>query len=497
MNTPATHRQFCGREIAASSRREFLEKAGLGFGMLAASALLEETASGLPTPAHSALPDPLAPKPTHFSAKAKSVIFLFMHGGPSQMDTFDPKPVLNELDGQPVPDSFGMSDFQFTKMARVPLLGSRRTFHRCGRSGLEMSDYFTHLSRHADDLAVIRSMHHDGFTHVTGQNFLNTGVARVGMPSLGSWVVYGLGTERENLPAFMVMLDGPIKAGSPAYGSGFLPAAYQGTALRATGPPILNVNRPDRMGADDQRRMLSALRWCNEKHFESRAEDTALAARLRAYELAFRMQVSVPDLADLSKETDATRRLYGLDEDVTRGFGTQCLFARRMVERGVRFVQLYSGGSQGGNDAGWDAHETCDENHLRMTRKVDKPIAGLLADLKSRGLLESTLVIWGGDFGRTPFTNKDASSTGRDHNPYGFSVWMAGGGIRGGKTIGATDEIGLRAVEDTVHVNDLHATILALLGLDHERLTYRFQGRDFRLTDVGGNNNLAPRLVRG
>jgi hypothetical protein len=348
---------------------------------------------------------------------------------------------------------------------------------------------------------VIRSCHHDGFTHVIGQSWMNTGWGRVGRPSMGSWVVYGLGSESENLPAFIVMLDGGIKEGSPAYGSGFLPAMYQGTVLRTDGSPILNVNRPKEISPADQRRMLGLLQTFNKEYSAARADDSDLAARMSSYELAFKMQTAVPDLADLSKESETTRKLYGLDQAETQEFGTQCLMARRMVERGVRFIQLYSGGNKGGS-VGWDGHNQCDQNHTTIARRVDKPIAGLLSDLKSHGLLDQTLVIWGGDFGRTPFTNggngngAGVQNGGRDHNPYGFSVWLAGGGIKGGKAIGATDEIGLHAVEDKVHVHDLHATILSLLGIHHEKLTYFFQGRDFRLTDVGGRNNLAPRLTR-
>jgi uncharacterized protein (DUF1501 family) len=486
---------LCGKTVRAASRREFLEKSGLGFGALAAGYLLERDALAATA---GKIPNPLAPKPPHFAAKAKSVIFLFMHGGPSHLDTFDPKPLLEKLNGQPVPPSFGKVDFQFTNMSKVPLMASRRVFKPRGKSGLPISDLFENVAQHADDLAVIRSCYHEGFTHVTGQTWMNTGWGRVGRPSVGSWVVYGLGSENENLPAYAVMLDGGIKAGSPAYASGFLPAAYQGTVLRSSGPPILNVTRPAEITAAGQRKMLDLLNAENEQHRAARADDTELAARMASYELAFRMQMSVPDLADLTKETPATRKLYGMDDAETEEFGTQCLMARRMVERGVRFVQLYSGGKKGA-EVGWDGHNECDQNHAVMARKTDLPIAGLLADLKSRGLLESTLVVWGGDFGRTPFTDGAAGGgsnrNGRDHNPYGFTVWMAGGGIRGGKAIGATDEIGLRAAEDKVHVHDLHATMLALLGLDHKRLTYLFQGRDFRLTDVHGEKNLAPRLT--
>ncbi len=484
--------ELCANTRIARSRREFLESAGLGFGALAASAMLGGDR------AHGAVGNPFAPKPPHFAAKARSVIFLFMHGGPSHLDSFDPKPLLARLDGQPVPPSFGKVDFQFTRMDKVPLMASPRTFRKRGQSGLEISDLFEHVARHADDLAVVRSCHHDGFTHVTGQNWMNTGWPRVGRPSVGSWVVYGLGSESDNLPAFVVMLDGGIKAGSPAYGSGFLPAAFQGTVLRSEGPPVLNVRRPESISQAEQERMLAMLRDLNERHREPRAEDSELAARMASYELAFKMQMSVPEVADLSKETEATKKLYGLDDKMTAEFGTECLMARRLVERGVRFVQLYSGGKKG-SEVGWDGHNECDQNHVYMARKVDQPIAGLLADLKSRGLLESTLVVWGGDFGRTPFTDGAESGggnrNGRDHNPYGFSVWMAGGGIRGGKVIGATDEIGLRAVQDKVTMHDLHATILSLLGIDHKRLTYFFQGREFRLTDVHGEGEFAPRLL--
>ena len=477
---------YCGRDLPLRSRREFLQKAGLGFGMIAATDLL-------------AGENPLAARKPHFPAKADSVIFLFMHGGPSHIDTFDPKPLLNELHGQPVPESFGSVDLQFTKVDRVPLIGSPRAFRKRGDSGLEISDLFENVAAHADALTVVRSCHHDGFTHVTGQNWMNTGWARVGRPSIGSWVTYGLGSENENLPAYMVMLDGPIKAGPPAYGAGFLPAVYQGTVLRSQGPPILNIERPGDITERQQRELLDLLRQSNEEHYAARSDDSELAARIASYELAFKMQTAVPELADLSAETEATRKLYGLDNNETRNFGEQCLRARRMVERGVRFVQIYSGGRKGGAGVGWDGHNEIDRNHEQMARSVDRPIAGLLTDLKQRGMLDRTLVVWGGDFGRTPFTDGaeggGSNRNGRDHNPYGFTVWMAGGGVRGGQVIGSTDAIGLRAQEDKVHMHDLHATILSLLGLDHEQLTYFFQGRDFRLTDVGGGNNLAGRIV--
>ena len=479
----------------APSRREFLEQAGLGFGGLAASCLLAQGADAAVSQ------NPLAAKPAPLQAKAKSVIFLFMHGGPSHLDTFDPKPLLQQYDGQPVPESFRNLDFQFTKMDKVPLLGTPRKFARHGESGLEVSDLFSRVARHADDLAVVRSCHHNGFTHITGQNWMNTGWAQVGRPSLGSWVVYGLGSESENLPAYVVMLDGGIKSGSPAYGSGFLPAMYQGTVLRSEGPPILNIRRPGGTDADRQRHLREKLDWFNRQHLAAHSQDSELEARMTAYELAFRMQTSAPEVVDISSETASTQAMYGLDDPVTRPFGKQCLLARRMVERGVRFIQLYSGCGNNGASPGWDGHNQIDYNHETMAAQVDKPIAGLLSDLKSRGLLDQTLLVWGGDFGRTPFTDGGEggarNNAGRDHNPYGFTVWMAGGGIKGGQVIGATDEIGLNAVQDKVHVHDLHATILTLLGLEHENLTFPFQGRQFRLTDVGGHNNLADRLTSG
>ena len=477
----------------AGTRRKFLERAGLGFGGLAASCLLAENSSAA-TPRHT-----LAARPAPLAATAKSVIFLFMHGGPSHLDTFDPKPLLQQYNGQPVPESFRSRDFQFTKMDKVPLLGTPRTFSRHGDSGLEVSDLFPSVASHADELAVIRSCHHNGFTHITGQNWMNTGWAQVGRPSLGSWVVYGLGSESANLPAFVVMLDGGIKSGSPAYGSGFLPAMYQGTVLRSEGPPILNIRRSE--GTDDkrQRLLMDKLAWFNGRHLETRTGDSELEARMAAYELAFRMQTSAPEVVDISSESEATRSLYGLDNPAARAFGRQCLLARRMVERGVRFIQLYSGCGTNGASPGWDGHNQIDFNHETMAAQVDRPIAGLLSDLKSRGMLDETLVVWGGDFGRTPFTDGSEggarNNAGRDHNPYGFTVWMAGGGVKGGRVIGATDEIGLNAVEDKVHVHDLHAAILTLLGLDHVNLTFPFQGRDFRLTDIGGHGNLAARLA--
>jgi hypothetical protein len=469
-----------------ASRRDFLVRSGLGFGSLAAGFLLHA----------SEVKNPLAARKPMLPATAKSVIFLFMHGGPSHLETFDPKPMLEKLNGQPVPDSFGDVQLQFSTFKKVPILASRRTFRAYGQAGIEVSDVFSHIAQHADKLAVIRSCHHDGFTHTAALNWLNNGWPRLGRPSVGSWVTYGLGSESENLPAFVVMLDGGIKSGPPVYGAGFLPAAYQGTVLRNGPSPILNVRPPDVRTESKQKDMRELLQWYNQQHLDPRSDDTDLAARISSYELAFKMQMAAPELADLSKETSATQALYGMDEEGTSSFGGKCLMARRLVERGVRFVQLWSGSTTGGGD--WDGHAQCDKGIVSMAGKVDKPIAGLLADLEARGLLDSTLVVWGGEFGRTPTSDGSANgggdSQGRDHNPYGFTMWMAGGGVRGGKVIGSTDEIGLRAVESPIHVHDLHATMLSLMGLDHEKLTYHFQGRDFRLTDVAGKTDLVSRL---
>ena len=472
-------------------RREFLGSAGLGFGRLALSYLLGSQLSPGAT-----IANPLAAKAPPLPATAKNVIFLFMHGGPSHLDSFDPKPALVKLEGKPVPASFGSVQLQFSKFNEVPILASRRTFKKYGQGGTEISDLFPKVAEHADDLAVIRSCYHDGFTHTAALNLLNNGWPRLGRPSMGSWVVYGLGSESENLPAFVVLLEGGIKSGPPVYSAGFLPAMYQGTVLRNGATPILNAKPPAGMKTEEQREMLDLLRWNNEQHLASRSDDSDLQARIASYELAFRMQMAAPELTDFSKESDATKALYGMGEARTSEFGGKCLLARRLVERGVRFVQVWSGSTTGGGD--WDGHAQCDKNHVTIAGKIDHPVAGLLADLKAKGLLDTTLVIWGGEFGRTPTSDGSANgggdSAGRDHNPYGFSMWMAGGGVKGGKVIGSTDEIGLRAVEFPVHLHDLHASILALLGMDHKKLTFQFQGRDFRLTDVAGNTDLVAKL---
>ena len=452
----------------------------MGIGALALLDLLGREAG--------AADNPLAPKITPHRPRARAVISLFMHGGPSQVDTFDPKPMLAKYAGQTLPPSFAGLNLEFTKASTAKILASKRTFTKCGQSGLEISDVFQHLHRVADELAVVRSCHHTEFAHAPALYMTNSGTRMMGRPSLGAWAAYGLGSESQNLPGYVVLRDGPLKGGPVTYGSGFLPAVYSATELRSSGPPILYLNKPASMGGDDQRRILDFSQQLNREYLAAQNEDGNLSARIAAYELAYRMQTAAPEAVDLGKESTETKALYGLDSDVTRSFGTQCLTARRLVERGVRFVQLYHGG---GGD-GWDTHGGNDSKHLRNGKQIDKPVAGLITDLKARGLLDSTLIIWGGEFGRTP-TSEGAD--GRDHSPYGYSVWMAGGGIKGGKIIGATDELGLRAVADKVHVNDAHATMLSLLGLDHRKLTYLFQGREYRATDVGGDNDLARRLI--
>ncbi len=475
------------------SRRHWITRVGCGMASWALLDLLER--EGHAEVLRAAGPDlgnPLAPKPPHFPAKARSVIFLMMAGGPSQMETFDPKPVLNKLNGKPMPASFGSIQAQFTDVTAQPLLGSRLNFQKCGRSGIEISEAFPHLQQQADRLAVIRSCYHEAFNHSPAQYFLTTGQSRMGWPSVGAWVTYGLGSVADNLPAMVVLAepDGKLKGGTPCWGNGFLPAIYQGAPVQSDGTPILYLNRQQGITEQGQRQILNLSQWLNRKFSAETPSATAeLDSRIASYELAFRMQSAAPEAVDVSKESAATKKLYGLDDDRTRSFGVRCLIARRLVERGVRFVQVISGS---GDAKDWDHHDDVYAGTLRQARKVDQPIAALMRDLDARGLLEQTLIVWSGEFGRTPTSQ---STLGRDHNPNGFTMWMAGGGIRGGKVIGATDDIGLRAVEDKVHIHDAHATILSLLGLDHRKLTYLFQGREQRLTDVGGANDLAGRLT--
>ena len=463
-----------------SNRRDFLHNGGLGFGALALGDLLGTEARGAEH-----VEDPLAVRPPHVPGTAKSVIFLFMQGGPSQLETFDPKPVLTRFDGQLLPESLQDYDLAQINTADSKIMAPLFPFRKHGESGQEISSLFPNLSQHADELAIIRSMHHDLFIHGSAMTMMHSGTQLLGHPSVGAWVVYGLGCASSNLPAYVAMTDSVFRNGSSMYSSGFLPAVYQGTDMRTEGAPIQNLTRPASISAGRQRRLLDQINRWNEWHRDERPGDSRLDARIANYELAFRMQSAAPELIDLSQETAQTQQLYGINEGPSARFGRMCLMGRRMVERGVRYVQLISGG--------WDAHGDCKGNHDSQAKKVDRAIAGLITDLKQRGLLESTLLVWIGEFGRTPIKQ---GSDGRDHHPYGFSAWLAGGGIGGGKTIGATDDFGFAAVHDKVHVNDLHATMLGLLGIDHEQLTYLFEGRYRRLTDVGGDNNLASRLVR-
>jgi hypothetical protein len=445
-----------------NSRRQFLAQAGGGAGMLVYSAM----ASGAPV-ADDAQTD-IAPR-------AKRVIWLFMHGGPSHVDLFDPKPALTRFSGQPLPESFG-NVMTRRDVAKNPLLAPLRRFRRRGQSGLEVSDFLPHIAEHADDICVVRSLHGDSVNHPQSVYQMNTGSILMGSPSVGSWVAYGLGNENQNMPAFVVLPDpgGGLKGGPPAWGSGYLSATYQGVTMRPGASPILDLKPQAGVSPAQQRRNLKLIQSFNRRHLERRDHDDQLSARVKAYELAFRMQAEAPALVDISGESQQTLAMYGVDQSETSEFGRRCLLARRMIENGVRFVQLYSGDTNG-----WDAHSDVDKNHTQYCRRTDKPIAGLLTDLKQRGLLDDTLVIWGGEFGRMPMSEQ---GRGRDHNPWGYCAWLAGAGINGGRAYGATDDIGLRAETDKVSVNNFHATILHLLGVDHEQLTYFHNGLDKRLT---------------
>ncbi|MFM8274404.1 MAG: DUF1501 domain-containing protein [Gemmata sp.] len=455
-------------------RREFLWEMGGGFAGVALAGLLARDAGA---------ESPLAAKKPHFPGKAKACIFLMMNGGPSQVDTFDPKPALEKHAGQELP-----KDKKFINSGgrRIGFLTPAfRKFKPGGNSGLPISDYFPHVREHADKLAVIRSCHTDSHAHGSALVMMNTGKTFIGRPALGSWAVYGLGTENQNLPGYVVLMDkrgGPI-SGQPNWSSGFISAAYSGTLFRPAGDPILDLRGPTHVTKEAQRNQLDLLAQLNQQHLDARPGGRELAARAQSYELAFNMQAAAPEAVDFGTETKETLALYGVGDKTTDEFGRNCLIARRLVERGVRFVQLYSGG--GHLEDTWDAHAGIESNHGKHAAEVDRPIAGLLTDLARRGLLDSTLVVWGGEFGRMPFS-EGKNEPGRNHNPYGFSMWLAGGGVKGGITYGATDELGFEAVENKVHVHDLHATILHLMGLDHEKLTYFHQGRHERLTDVHG-----------
>jgi hypothetical protein len=460
----------------ASTRRDFFTRAGSGLAGIALTHMLNEDRAQAATTGS----DPLAPKPPHHPPKAKSIIWLFMEGGPSHIDTFDPKPKLVELAGQPLPESMRPKFTAMPGTSKNGMMPSKRSFKQYGQAGIWISDWYPNFAQHADDMTVIRSCWTDGINHLGGVTEMNSGSILSGRPSLGAWVNYGLGSANRDLPSFVVMLDDkdPI-GGAKQWSAGFLPASYQGTQFRQGDTPLINLKPPAGMSDQQQRNQLGLLKRLNEIWSADKPEDDELDARIRSYELAYKMQSAAPEAVDLSKESTATRELYGMNQEETRAFGTNCLLARRLVERGVRFIELYCG-----SGSGWDAHENVEENHGKWCKASDKPIAGLLTDLKARGLLDQTLVVWGGEFGRTPFNEK---GLGRDHNPWGFTTVMMGGGVKKGQYIGTTDEIGMHAQETPWHVNDLHASMLWGLGLDHLKTTYMHNGRAERPTVVAGN----------
>jgi Protein of unknown function (DUF1501) len=463
---PMTHVQPAG------TRRTFLRDAFCGFGSLALAALVRQD---------QARANPLAPRAPHRPhPRARAVIFLFMAGGPSHLETFDPKPLLNRLNGQPRPAEFGEARYQFIR-PDARLLGSARKFHKHGQSGIEVSDLFPLTARCIDDIAVVRSCHGDMVVHSAAQYELFTGRVAPGYPSLGAWLLYGLGSESQSLPGYIVMPDphGALEAGQPMYGNGFLPAVYQPTMFRGSERPVRNLDLPAGIPLAQRRRTMDLIRRLNEAN--PAPADAELESRIDAYDLAFRMQTEAPEVFDLSGEPRETLQLYGVGTEPTDDYGRRCLLARRLVEKGVRFQVVVAGGGPG--NLQWDAHNDIEENHLRMAARTDRPVAALLTDLKRRGLLGSTLVLWGGEFGRSP---EAQGGRGRDHHNLGFSMWLAGGGIRGGTVVGATDAIGLRAVEDRYHLRDVHTTMLHQLGLDQEELSYLHLGRRERLTLVEG-----------
>lgn len=456
------------------SRREFFRDGCCGFGGLALAALINEEQ------ARASGSNPLAPKATHLPAKARATVFLFMAGGPSHVDSYDEKPLLNKLDGQKRPAAFGEVKYQFVE-STARLLGSRRKFRKYGESGISVSDLFPRTAQCIDDIAVIKSCFGDMVVHSAAQYELFSGRTVPGFPSMGSWLTYGLGTESQSLPAYVVMPDpkGALEAGQPMYNPGFLPAVYQPTMFRPGARPVLNLDLPRHVTTEQRRRTLQFLREMNQS--QASPQDDELNARLSAYDVAFRMQTAAPELFDLSRETKETLELYGIGREPTDDYGRRCLMARKLVEAGVRFTCVVSGGGPGNMQ--WDAHGDIEENHLRKARETDQPVAALLTDLKRRGLLDTTLVLWGGEFGRSP---EAQSGRGRDHHNLGFTMWMAGGGIKGGRTVGATDDIGLKAIEKPCHFRDIHATLLHQMGLDQHKLTFPHLGRDERLTFLDG-----------
>jgi len=459
----------------ARHRREFLFTAGGGLGGIALNWMFARGADVVPESKN-----PLAPRKPHFEPTAKRVIFLFMVGGPSQIDLFDPKPMLEKLHGKPLPERTGRPKSQFTS-GQETILASTRKFKQHGKSGAWLSDLMPNLTECADDITFLKSCWCSNTIHAPAMYELHTGRTLMGHPSIGSWVTYGLGSESDNLPAYCVMPqpEGVPEGGAPCWGAAYLPAVYQGTLLRKGANPILNLKPPADVSPEQNKRVFDLVNELNRK--ATAPGDSALEARIASYELAFKMQQSAPEAVDLTKETAETRKMYGLDRKETADFGTRLLLARRLIERGVRFVQVYSGG--GPLSMQWDAHDDINGNHEKMCRHVDQPIAALLKDLKRTGLLKDTLVVWCSEFGRTP---NSQGSKGRDHNPLGYTMWLAGGGAKPGVSVGTTDEFGMNAAERPISVHDFHATILHLLGMDHEKLTVRHHGRDERLTDIAG-----------
>jgi hypothetical protein len=467
-------------EMPLLTRRSLLRRAGAGAGMLGLATLLRDEkllAASL---------DPLAPRESHFPAKAKRVIWIFANGGPSQVDTWDYKPALERHDGQELGGFDKFTGFFANSVGGI--MKSPFAFRPRGQCGKMVSDLFPHLGEHVDKMAFIHSGYTDSNNHSPALFMMNCGLPRMGLPCTGSWVTYGLGSESRDLPAFVVMSD-PLDRGLPKgnasnWSAGFLPGVYQGTWLKPKGDPIDNLLPPKDQPASAQRGQLDLLAQLNQAHLETHSQDADLAARIESYELAYRMQSAAPDALDLSRESEATKKLYGLDQKHCTHFAAQCLTARRLVERGVRFVQIYSGGME--NQRSWDGHSDIKGNHSQFALETDQPVAGLLTDLSLRGLLDDTLVIWCGEFGRLPVAQK-GKTPGRDHNPHCFTAWMAGGGTKGGVSYGESDELGHKAAVDKVSVHDLHATILHLLGMNHEKLTFTYSGRRYRLTDVFGN----------
>ncbi|MEE3297810.1 MAG: DUF1501 domain-containing protein [Planctomycetota bacterium] len=465
------------------NRRSMLRRCGMGLGSIGLMSLLQD--QGLLGATEEKAFNPLAARAPHFKPAAKSVIWLFINGGPSQVDTWDYKPALEKFHGKPLKDFDKFTGFFSGSVGG--LMKSPFEFKRHGECGKPVSSLFPHLSQHVDKMAFVHSGHTESNNHSPALFMMNCGLPRMGYPCVGSWITYGLGSESDSLPSFVVMSDpkgrGLPKGYAANWGAGFLPSVFQGTHLRPKGEPIDNLKRVAGMKPDQQRRQLDLLSLLNKEHLKNNPHEEELAARIESFELAYRMQSAAPEALNVQSESEHTRRLYGLDNGKCKHFAAQCLTARRMIERGVRYVQIYSGGTA--NQRSWDGHSDIKGNHTGFAQETDQPIAALLTDLEQKGLLDETLVIWGGEFGRLPVAQK-GGKPGRDHNPHAFTTWFAGGGVKGGVSYGETDEFGHKAAIDKAHVNDLHATILHLLGMDHEKMTYRYNGRDFRLTDVAG-----------